>query len=262
MNSNKRNYRVKAKKNKEQRLEQMRLLKEIVAHVAGPGTVKIVDLLYENDNVNEFNIARKLNLTINQARNVLYKLSDLGIVGFSRKKDKKEGGWYTYFWSLKIEKSFLLLQQKIINEIKNAEFHIASKKSKTFYFCKNCDIEMSEENALAHNFTCPECGEVFELRENTQVIEGLNKEVERLKKELRSIDQQIEEVQKKIEQSKQRKIKAEKRKKKAERAAKRKINAEKVKSVKKIKSVKKKPVKKRKTKRVSKNRKKPAKRRK
>ena len=51
---------------------------------------EIVDLLYGKANVNEFLIAKKLNVTINQARNILYKLGDEGLVSFIRKKDKKK----------------------------------------------------------------------------------------------------------------------------------------------------------------------------
>ena len=54
---------------------QIKFLKDIVASVAGQPASKIVDLLYGKKNVNEFLISKKLGLTINQTRNVLYKLA-------------------------------------------------------------------------------------------------------------------------------------------------------------------------------------------
>jgi len=92
---------------------KIELLKDVVSHIAGPNSVDIVDLLYGKENVNEFLIAKKLDVTINQARNVLYKLAEEGLVSFIRKKDKKNGGWYTYFWTLNAKKSLLNLRNRI-----------------------------------------------------------------------------------------------------------------------------------------------------
>jgi len=72
------------------------LLEETVEIVIGKQAEGIVDLLDGKKYVNEFIIAKKLGITINQARNILYKISDQGLVSFIRKKDKKKG-WYTYF---------------------------------------------------------------------------------------------------------------------------------------------------------------------
>ena len=52
---------------------------------------KMVSDIISNKHVNEFIIAKKLDLTINQTRNVLYKLADEGLVSSIRKKDKKKG---------------------------------------------------------------------------------------------------------------------------------------------------------------------------
>jgi len=61
-------------------------LKEICLNLVGKNAGAVVDLLFNKENVNEFLIADKLGLTINQTRNVLYKLSDNGLVSFARKK--------------------------------------------------------------------------------------------------------------------------------------------------------------------------------
>src|SRR3989344_5440571 len=74
------------------------LLKDITSSVGGKNAAQIVDLLLDKKHINEFIVAKKLELTINQTRNILYKLSDEGLVSSIRKKDKKKG-WYTYFWT-------------------------------------------------------------------------------------------------------------------------------------------------------------------
>ena len=66
------------------------LLKEVVVIIVGKQAEPIADLLHSNKHVNEFLIAKKLNLTINQARNILYKIADYGLVSSIRKKYKKK----------------------------------------------------------------------------------------------------------------------------------------------------------------------------
>jgi len=205
--------------------KQLELIKRIVDSIAGQNAPDIVDILYGRANVNEFMIAKKLGITINQARNILYKLADEGLVSFIRKKDKKNGGWYTYFWTLDIRKSLVALQRKILNEIENFENQLKSKKTKRFYHCSNCDMEMSEENALLHNFTCPECGEVFELKDNLEVVESLEKNIHELKDNLLFVEDEILVIEKKEEIVKIRRLKAEEKKKKIEREIKRKARA-------------------------------------
>jgi len=201
--------------------KQLELLRDIVSHIAGPSSIDIVDLLYRKENVNEFLIAKKLDVTINQARNILYKLADEGLVSFIRKKDKKNGGWYTYFWTLDIGKSLFNLRNKMTKEIENLEGQLASKQTKQFYYCPNCDLEMSEENALLYDFTCPECGEVFEAKDNTGYVEEMKENVIVLEKKLNLVNQELEFIGKKEEATKERRRKAEEKRKKEERDAKR-----------------------------------------
>src|SRR4030042_2056328 len=87
-----------------------KFLKEIIVSIAGKQAETIIDLLDGKKYINEFIIAKKLNLTINQTRNILYKISDHGLVSFIRKKDKKKG-WYTYFWKLEILKCLEFLKK-------------------------------------------------------------------------------------------------------------------------------------------------------
>ena len=53
---------------------QIKFLKSIVEHLINKQAIPIVDLLAGKKDVNEFLIAKKLGLTINQTRNILYKL--------------------------------------------------------------------------------------------------------------------------------------------------------------------------------------------
>ncbi|MCH7567958.1 MAG: hypothetical protein IIA87_00920 [Nanoarchaeota archaeon] len=239
-----------SKKIKISEKKQLELLKNIVISIAGENSAQIVDILYKKENMNEFLIAKKLDITINQARNILYKLAEEGLVNFSRKKDKKNGGWYTYFWTLDIGKSLVSLKKKIVQEIKELEYQVTSKKTKRFYFCSNCDIEMSEENALLHNFTCPECGEVFQLKDNKEIITRLENNIAKLKEQLFFVDEEVEIIRKKEEVVKERRMKAEAKKKMIERAARRKAKKREMEKNKKIVKKTKKVRKKKKSKKI------------
>ena len=166
-------------------------LKEIVTLVAGKPAENIVDLLVGNKHVNEFLIAKKMNLTINQTRNILYKLSDEGIVSSMRKKDRRKG-WYIYFWKIENLKSLELLRENYKNKISQISHQIENRENKIYYVCEKCGIEFNEENALLNNFTCPECGSVFVIKDNTKFIKELKKNFDRYKKKLSLIESEIE----------------------------------------------------------------------
>lgn len=199
---------------------QVNLLKSIVSSIAGQNSAGIVDLLHDKKNVNEFLIAKKLKLTINQTRNILYRLADEGIVSFVRKKDRKKGGWYTYFWTLNTGKGLLKFKDNLSKTIEGLKMQLATRRTERFYYCANCQIESNEESALLHQYTCPECGEVLQLKDKSKEIENLEKEISKLEAVLSNVDQEIGTITKKEGMAKARKMRAEEKKKSKERAAK------------------------------------------
>lgn len=167
-----------------------KFLKEVVIILVGKQAEPIADLLESKKHVNEFLIAKKLGLTINQTRNILYKIADYGLVSSVRKKDKRKG-WYTYFWKLENLKALEFLKDLLVKKIENANNQIKSRETKVFYSCPECHVEYNEENSLLHDFTCPECGQVFAKSDNTKVLKDLKKDEEKLRKELAIIDDEI-----------------------------------------------------------------------
>lgn len=190
------------------------LLKNIVSSIVGNSASGVVDILHDKKNVNEFIIAKKMNLTINQIRNILYKLSDEGLVSFVRKKDKKKGGWYTYYWTLNSGKSLIKFRDKLLKHTEQLSQQLALKKNGHYYHCKNCQIEHNEEQALNNNYTCLECGAVLEIKELSQEIIQLEKEISKIKNLLSSLDQEVNEISQKEGKARDRKIKAEQLKQK------------------------------------------------
>ena len=246
-------------------VSSMDLLRDISAEIGGKNGSLLVDLLNGKKHVNEFLIAKRLELTINQTRNILYKLSDESLVSSVRKKDKKKG-WYTYFWTFNVDNALILLRKIIIRDIEQLEHQLDSRQQKRFYKCKICGIEVTEENALTHDFTCDECGEIYELNDSSKVINEISGHILKLKRKLEAVQTELEVIEakkaKKIE-AENRKIEKEKAEKRAEKRAEKKKLADKLakKEGKKVKKkvVKKKAVKKAKKKVVKKAKKKVAK---
>ncbi len=201
------------------------LLKTILASLSGPNASGLIDLLHGKKNVNEFLIAKKLKLTINQTRNILYKLADDGLVSFIRKKDAKKGGWYTYFWTLNADRCLQRYRERLTLEIKNLERQAVLWRAGKFYICKNCHLEFNEEQALVHSYVCQECGEVLTLKDNSSELAATEKQVERLKGNLAKVDVELQTLHVHDAKLRARKMKAEQKRKQEERTAKRKITA-------------------------------------
>jgi transcription initiation factor TFIIE subunit alpha len=221
---------------------QVNLLKTVVSSIAGQPASPIVDLLHDKKNVNEFLIAKKLKLTINQTRNILYRLADEGIVSFIRKKDRKKGGWYIYFWTLNTGKGLIRFRDHLLSTIDSTREQMDKRKTERFFHCPNCQIESNEESALQFQYTCPECGEVMQLKDRGKEVENLEKEIARLEGVLVGVVQEIGVISKKEDAVKVRKAKAEAKKKSKERALKKKKKEKEMKKMKRVK--KKKPIRK------------------
>jgi transcription initiation factor TFIIE subunit alpha len=221
------------------------LLREIVILTVGKQAEEIADLLNSKKHQNEFNIAKKMGITINQARNILYKLSDFGLVSSERKKDKKKG-WYTYFWKFEIMKCLEFLQNLLLENKEEIKKEIEIREKNNYYVCDLCNLEYDEDEALLMNFTCDECGDLFKTKDNSKLIRELNKRLEKIDERLELINVEIEKEQKKLDKKKDIMLKKEEKEKelKKEIAKKKRVENKRIRDAAKKKTVKKKPAKK------------------
>jgi len=202
---------------------QTKFLKSVVEDLINKQATPIIDLLLGKKHVNEFNIAKKLDLTINQTRNILYRLSDYGLVSFIRKKDKRKG-WYIYFWTLNIHQSLSFLEENLKKQLKNLQEQLKSRNEKRFYVCNTCSIEVREESALLNDFSCPECEEIYELSSSGDIRKHLEKTIRKIEKEIVFVSGEREKEHEKLEKKKAKGIKKIEEEKKRKRDAKRKSN--------------------------------------
>ncbi len=206
---------------------QVDLLSEYALSVGGEPAEGVVKELHGKKKVNEFNIAKKLNLTINQTRNVLYKLSDEGLVSFIRKKDKKKGGWYIYYWSLEVGKGLQNMNGLLVSRIEAIRDRLSKRTSQRFYHCAECSIEYDEENSLLNDYHCLECGELLELKGAEEELEFLREEVKKFERQLSGVKEELDEWGNKEGKKRMRKARDLEKKKTAERKERRVKAAEK-----------------------------------
>jgi len=79
-------------------------IEELIFEISGNDGLSVYKLLKDKIDVNEFAIAEKLKLTINQIRNIFYKFQAYNLVTSISKKDRKKG-WYIYFFTFNPQES-------------------------------------------------------------------------------------------------------------------------------------------------------------
>ena len=163
-----------------------KLIDETLTEIGGPEALGIYKILKNKENVNEFEIAEKLKLTINQIRNVIYKFEHHNLVSSNRKKDRKKG-WYIYFFTFnkkEVENLVIRIKTEKINKLKK---QLTRETSHEYYMCPNQCMRVTTENALEHGFRCIECNSLLQT-------EKIEKNIIKLKKDLEGYEQEIEKL--------------------------------------------------------------------
>jgi|TARA_B100000315_G_scaffold207713_1_gene202586 transcription initiation factor TFIIE subunit alpha len=158
-------------------------IEDLMRELYGKEILPLVQLLKGKKNVNEFKIAEKLELTINQTRNMFYKLQDRGLINSTRKKDKKKG-WYVYYWTFNDKEA-----KKLIINHRNMKLHVLrralSKEQEIVHFiCKDNHVRIRYEEALEQDFRCPECGELLIEEDKDKILRRMKSDIKILEKEV------------------------------------------------------------------------------
>ena len=131
-------------------------------------------MFWGKNNISEFKIAEMLNVTVNQVRNMLYRLNEQNLVDFIRKKDKKKG-WYIYYWSLNkksIEGVLTKVNQKQLEDLKA---RLSREAEGLFYVCPMGCMRLQMEAAMEHEFRCQECGTLMKEQDNQKTVSNIKK---------------------------------------------------------------------------------------
>lgn len=176
--------RAEKKPKKEELLISKSDLRELITELVGKEAIPIIDQLQVRGNASEFTLAEKLKLSINQFRNIIYKLDTYNLVSSTRKKDKKKG-WYVYYWSFhpeRLQRLYFLLKQKKLHRLKR---RLEQEKLSIFFVCPSKDIRVPQTEALELNFRCPECGKLLQ-EDKSNLIKKLMQDIQELEEELKN----------------------------------------------------------------------------
>ncbi|MBI2105507.1 hypothetical protein HYT56_01565 [Candidatus Woesearchaeota archaeon] len=180
---------------------------DFISEIIGKDVLNLLQYLRKKSNVSEFKLAEKLNITVNQTRNMLYRLYSYSLVDFTRKKDKKKG-WYIYYWDFYPDRALnvaLTHKNKRLEILKNL---LKKEETGQYFSCPDNDVRFLLEQAIEHGFKCPECDKVLVQENNTRKIQNMMRTIDELEKEINEVNKILtekrEEELKKIEASKKR----------------------------------------------------------
>ena len=156
------------------------ILQKYIEIIAGKEGVKLLNLMKDCQNISEFKLAEDLKLTVNNVRNLLYKLNNHNLVYSIRKKDK-EKGWYIYYWTFNFKhaRDLLILEKK--RKLEQLKQEINNEKH--FFICSNGCVRFDYEDALENEYKCPECGNILNQEDFNKRANEINNQIPLLEAE-------------------------------------------------------------------------------
>src|SRR3989344_6767183 len=162
-----------------------KIVDDFISEMVGKDVLELVQYLKKRENVSEFKLAEHFNLTVNQIRNMLYRLYAHSLVDFTRKKDKKKG-WYIYYWDFYLKRALdaaLAHKEKRLGVLKDL---LKREEAGQYFVCPDNDVRLGFEQAIECGFKCPECDKVLVQDNNSRKIQRLMKTIGELEEELRN----------------------------------------------------------------------------
>ena len=159
------------------------LAEELVREIAGPESLRILRILFDKENLSEFELADNLKVNINQARHSLYKLQKYNLIASTRKKDK-EKGWYIYYWTFNHKNArdlYLELKKKRLEKLKK---EVEREKSGEYLTCPEGCVTLSTGDAMESGFRCPTCEEILIYKNDVSNIIEKEHEIAKLDAEV------------------------------------------------------------------------------
>jgi transcription initiation factor TFIIE subunit alpha len=160
-----------------------KLAEDVIAEAAGADTVELVNAIKNKKNISEFKIAELIKMDVNIVRNMLYRLYNVNLISFVRRKDKQKG-WYIYYWTFnpkRIRHLYYDLRKKKLEKLRD---RLTREKANFFFSCDNKCMRVDFDQATEFEYKCPECGHLMNQEDNAQKISEIEQEIKRLEAEL------------------------------------------------------------------------------
>jgi transcription initiation factor TFIIE subunit alpha len=154
--------------------------------VGGQG-IEMIEILLKQGTIDEFSLAEKLDIQVNVARSLLYKLYSQKIVSFTKERDEKKG-WWIYSWSIHPKRIVELLSRSLNAELNDLMKKSDKRKAVQLYKCPVCEINMPFSEAMESSFQCPSCGGMMEFQDLTDEINKFQNRIKELKNDLKDLE--------------------------------------------------------------------------
>jgi transcription initiation factor TFIIE subunit alpha len=159
-------------------------VKQFFEETLGEDGIRIIKALIGREATDE-EISEELEIKLNVARKILYKLYDYRLASYLRTKDK-DIGWYIYTWKLnlpRVKKVIMERKKKVLEDLSNKlEYEVNT----VFFACTNDRFRIPYDIASERSFRCPQCEGALEFTNNQVVVERLESEIQRLQDEIES----------------------------------------------------------------------------
>ena len=154
---------------------------DLTKEVVGEDSVKIVDFLFDKQNISEFKVAEKTKTEIHEVRNILYRLHSQHLATYIKKKDRQKG-WYISYWTFNKKRVRELMDALKVSKLEKYKhrLNIEEANKNNFFMCSNACIRLDFQTATEHEFKCPECGNLLNQMDNEKTIDFLKVKIKEL----------------------------------------------------------------------------------
>jgi transcription initiation factor TFIIE subunit alpha len=156
---------------------------KLILGIAGKDGLHLYKILSRVDKMDEFELARKLNLEVNVVRSLLYKLYNEKLVEYTKKRDRRKG-WWIYIWKIVPERPLYLLKKRRKLKLLRLKEKLEKEKVIQLFQCDKCRLRMSFTKAMQNNFCCPYCGSQLVAVDSSIIVKELEKEIAEIEKTL------------------------------------------------------------------------------
>lgn len=160
------------------------LIVNLARMLLGDDVVDVLKLLLNKKiEMTDEEIAKELNMKVNEIRKKLYALSEQNFVVYRRIRDK-DTGWYIYYWRVNLEEiNEILLNRKraVLNKLKA---RLEYEKNGPFFICPQDNSIYNFEEALENDFRCPRCGTPLKEYDSQKIRDFLEQKIRDLNDEI------------------------------------------------------------------------------
>ncbi len=155
----------------------------ILNRVAGEHGADVAQILIEEGEATDEEIANEIDVRLNLVRKILYDLYENQVVDYRRTRDE-DTGWYIYYWHIEPEKALELLNENKETLLRKLRNRLEHEESTMFFKCENDHPRVEFDEAVENDFKCPNCEEQLEEFDNAGIINALERQIEALEQEL------------------------------------------------------------------------------